>query len=426
MKYRSEFLNYCEARGFLHQCTDITALDALLAQKKPVVAYCGFDCTAPSLHVGHLLPIMLMRAFQKFGHTPIALMGGATTKVGDPTGRDTSRPILTDEEISRNMAGIIEVFSQFMHFGEGAGDALMLNNADWIEKIGYLELLNTIGRHFSVNRMLSMDSVRLRLDRESEMSFLELNYMIFQAYDFVHLNREHGCRIQFGGSDQWGNIVGGVDLHRRLKAEENAGKKNVYEELFGFTTPLLTTASGGKMGKTSGGAIWLNAELLTPYDYWQFWRNTEDADVGKFLRLFTEIPMDEIQKLEALQGSEVNEAKKILATEATALLHGREAAIAAATTAHATFEQGTLGGGLPEITLLAVDVEKGISVATLMHKVNLAESGGEAKRLIRGGGAKINDATVTDENFKITESLFENKKLKLSAGKKRHVVIKLI
>lgn len=407
-----DFLQICKERGFLHQCTSEEGLSAALANA-PLTAYCGFDCTGKSLHAGSLLPIMLMRWFQKCGHKPLVLMGGATTKIGDPSGKDETRKILTDDIIADNMAGIKKVFDKYLQFGSGANDARMVNNIDWFEGKGYIEFLREIGPHFSINRMLSFDSVKLRLEREQTLSFLEFNYMILQAYDFVELNKQYGCRLQFGGSDQWGNIVNGVELSRRIHAEANDGTK----ELFGLTTPLLTTASGAKMGKTADGAIWLDAELLSPYEYWQYWRNTEDADVGRFLKLFTELPMDEIAKLEALEGAEINEAKKVLATEVTALCHGREAAEEAAKAATALFEKGANDANMPSITLNTADVGAEVPAFKLFQLAGLAGSGGEARRLIRGGGARINDEPIKDENALIPLT----NDAKLSAGKKKHV-----
>src|SRR5579885_2057552 len=388
---RSSFLAAATERGFVHQCTDLDGLDKRLAEAR-MTAYVGYDCTADSLHVGSLVSIMLLRLFQRCGHRPIVLMGGGTTRIGDPSFRDAARPLLDDAEIARNMAGIRKVFAKFLTFGEGPGDAVMVNNADWLDELRYIPLLRDVGRHFSVNRMLTQDSVRLRLEREQPLSFLEFNYPILQAYDFVELARRYDCELQIGGSDQWGNIVGGVELARRMDARS----------LFGLTTPLLTTASGAKMGKTAQGAVWLNAERLSPYDYWQFWRNTEDADVGRFMRLFTELPLDDIARLEQLAGSEINEAKKVLATEATALAHGRAAAEAAADTAREVFESGGAGEALPQIAVSRVALERGVAAFELFARAGLAASNGEARRLIKGGGARVNDAIVTSELQPIT------------------------
>ena len=413
---RSDFLATALARGYVHQCTDLEALDARLAEGR-LAAYVGYDCTADSLHVGSLVSIMLLRLWQKSGHRPIVLMGGGTTRIGDPSGKDTARPLLDDAEIARNMAGIGKIFAKFIEFGDGPSDAAMVNNADWLDELRYVPFLRDVGRHFSVNRMLSQDSVRLRLERDQPLSFLEFNYMILQAYDFVELARRFDCAAQFGGSDQWGNIVGGVELGRRMDGRT----------LYGLTTPLLTTASGDKMGKTAQGAVWLNAERLTPYEYWQFWRNTEDADVGRFLRLFTELPLEEIARLEALEGSEINEAKKILASEATALAHGREAAEAAAHTASAVFEQGGSGGELPQVAVLRDLLERGIAVIELLVQAGLAASNSEARRLVRGGGARINDAVVTDETRPVClDDVDAQGLLKLSAGRKRHALVRAV
>ncbi len=412
--FRSDFLRTIEARGFIHQVTDADGLDDL-ARQGVVTAYIGYDCTAPSLHAGSLLTIMLLRRFQQSGHRPIVLMGGGTTKVGDPSGKDSQRRLLTEADIASNMAGIRDVFGKFLTFGDGPSDALMVNNADWLDEISYISFLRDYGIHFSVNRMLGFDSVKLRLEREQPLSFLEFNYMILQAYDFLELSRRHDCVLQMGGSDQWGNIVNGVDLGRRVDGQA----------LFGLTTPLLTTASGAKMGKTEAGAVWLNEDATSPYDYWQFWRNTEDADVGRFLRIFTELPLEEIARLEALQGEEINEAKKILAHEATVLCHGEAAATEAAETARRTFEEGGAGGALPTVEVPSADLESGIPVTLLFQKAGLAASGGEARRLIRGGGARINGDPVQDELASVTHAhVGGDGAIKLSAGKKRHVLIR--
>src|SRR6185312_641211 len=376
----------------------------------------GFDCTATSLHVGSLLPIMMLYWMQQTGHRPIALMGGGTTRVGDPSGKDESRRILSDEAIAANLVGIRSVFSKFLKFGEGPTGAVMANNADWLNSLNYIDFLREVGRHFSVNRMLSFDSVKLRLERQQELSFLEFNYMVLQAYDFVELNKRHGCILQMGGSDQWGNIVNGIDLGRRLR---NA-------QLFALTSPLITTASGAKMGKTAAGAVWLNADLMSPYDYWQYWRNTEDGDVGRFLKLFTVLPLDEIGKLTALQGQEINEAKKVLATEATALVHGRDAARAAADTARKTFEEGAHAENLPTVEIARADLDKGLGVLTAFaEKTLLVSSNGEARRQIKAGGLKVNDATVSDDKMSLTsKDLTADGVIKLSLGKKKHVLLK--
>jgi tyrosyl-tRNA synthetase len=412
-KLRSEFLRQALARGFVHQCTDELALDERL-MKGVAPAYIGFDCTAPSLHVGSLVSIMLLRLLQKSGHKPIVLMGGGTTKVGDPSGKDESRKLLTDADIAANMAGIKSVFAKFLTFGDGPTDAVMVNNDDWLASLAYIPFLREYGRHFTINRMLTFDSVKLRLEREQPLTFLEFNYMILQAYDFMELAGRHGCVLQMGGSDQWGNIVNGVELGRRAKSFE----------LFGLTTPLLTTASGAKMGKTAEGAVWLNSDMLPAYDYWQFWRNTEDADVGRFLRLFTELPEDEIKRLEALEGAEINDAKKILANEATRLAHGGQAQEAAAETARRTFEEGLTGGDLPVVTVAQADLAKGLPLFEAMKLAGFAASNGEAKRLIKGGGAKVNDATVTDEACTLTVADLSGGQIKISAGKKRHALVK--
>ena len=399
---KSEFLNTLIARGFLHQCTDLDALDARL-NKGTILAYIGFDCTASSLHVGSLVPIMLLRHLQKSGHKPIVLMGGGTTKVGDPSGKDESRQILTDEVINANKAGIQTIFDRFLSFGAGATDAIMLDNAEWLDALDYIPFLRDYGRHFSVNRMLGFESVKLRLEREQPLSFLEFNYMILQAYDFLELARRHDCCLQMGGSDQWGNIINGVELTRRV----------IEREVFGLTSPLITTAAGEKMGKTARGAVWLSEDRLLPYDYWQFWRNTQDADVGRFLRLFTELPLDEIARLENLQGSEINEAKKILAVEATALVHGKPAAEAASETARKTFEEGTLGDDLPVIT---VNDSQGIPVIDSMTNAGFAKSRGEARRLIESGAVQVDGRKITDINFIICPQANESR---LTVGKKK-------
>ena len=411
---KSEFLDELKARGYIHQVTDEDGLDKL-ARSGRMTGYIGFDCTAPSLHVGNLLGIMMLRKLQQAGHKPIVLIGGGTTKVGDPSGKDESRKLLSDAEIAANIGGIESVFGKFVSFGASGSDALMVNNADWLDALNYIDFLRDYGRHFSVNRMLSYDSVKLRLEREQPLSFIEFNYMVLQAYDFVELYRRFGCRLQMGGSDQWGNIVNGIELGRRTDGVE----------LFGLTTALLTTASGAKMGKTASGAVWLNPDMLSPYDYWQYWRNTEDADVGRFLKLFTEVPLDEVDGLASLQGAELNEAKKVLATEATALLHGREAADRAEGTARATFEQGTLSETLPTFEIARAELERGWGVLTANTHVGFVPSTSEARRQIKGGGLKVNDNTVTDEKRLLTlADLTPEGVIKLSLGKKRHVLIR--
>ena len=408
--YRSEFLRTLAERGFIHQGTDLEGLDQALIGSV-VSAYIGFDCTADSLHVGSLMQIMALRHLQKSGHRPIVLMGGGTTKVGDPSGKDDARKLLTAEDIDRNMAGIKTVFAKFLTFGDGPTDAVMDNNADWLDRLNYIDFLRDYGRHFSVNRMLTFDSVRLRLEREQPLSFLEFNYMILQAYDFLELGRRRGCQLQMGGSDQWGNIVNGVELGRRV---DNLS-------LFGLTTPLLTTASGAKMGKTAAGAVWINEDKLSAWDYWQFWRNTEDADVGKFLKLFTELPLHEIAKLEALAGAEINEAKKILANEATRLAHGEAAAREAAETARKTFEEGQAAETLPTVDIPAAELENGIPAFALFARVGLATSNGEARRLIMQGGARINDKQILEPG----EIVWIEDVTKLTAGKKRHLLVRI-
>ena len=412
--YKSPFLKELSARGYIHQCTDEAGLDAV-ANKGQLTAYIGFDCTAPSLHVGSLLGIMMLRKLQQSGLKPVVLMGGGTTKVGDPSGRDESRQLLSDADIAANMASIKLVFAKFLDFGEGPSDAVMIDNAEWLDELNYIAFLRDYGRHFTINRMLTFDSVKLRLEREQPLTFLEFNYMILQAYDFLELYRRMGCRLQMGGSDQWGNIVNGIDLARRADGAE----------LYGLTTSLLTTSSGAKMGKTAAGAVWLNADMVSPYDYWQYWRNTEDADVGRFLRLFTELPLKEIGRLEALEGAELNEAKKVLATEATALAHGSEVASEAAETARQTFEQGALAEGLPTVEMPRTEIESGLGLLTAIVKAGLAKSNGEARRHIAGGGVRVNDDQVTDEKARLAlDDLSSEGVIKLSVGKKRHVLIR--
>jgi tyrosyl-tRNA synthetase len=411
---RSDFLAAAAERGFIHQCTDLEALDAHL-KAGPVTAYIGYDCTADSLHVGSLLGIMLLRLFQQTGNKPIVLMGGGTTKIGDPSGKDEARQLLDDATIARNMAGIRKVFANFLEFGDRPGDAVMVNNADWLDELRYIPFLRDVGQYFSVNRMLSQESVKLRLEREQPLSFLEFNYLVLQAYDFLELARRHHCILQMGGSDQWGNIVAGVELARRTDGKT----------LFGLTTPLLATASGAKMGKSVSGAVWLNAERLSPYDYWQFWRNTEDADVGRFLRLFTELPLDEIARLEKLRDAEINEAKKVLATEATALAHGRAAAEAAAETAREVFEAGGAGAELPQVAVPRQALERGIPAFELFVRAGLASSNGEARRLIKGGGARVNDKQLPGELHPVSLADLDSEgRIKLSAGKKRHALVR--
>jgi len=412
--YKSDFLNVLSERGFIHQVSEPEALDAL-AQKSAITAYIGFDCTAPSLHVGSLLPIMLLHWLQQTGHRPIALMGGGTTRVGDPSGKDESRRLLSDETINDNLKGIRTIFDKFLKFEGHGGNAVMANNADWLNALNYVDFLRDVGRHFSVNRMLAFDSVKLRLDRQHELTFLEFNYMILQAYDFVELYRRCGCVLQMGGSDQWGNIINGIDLGRRL---HNA-------QFFALTSPLITTSSGAKMGKTASGAVWLNADLVSPYEYWQYWRNTEDADVGRFLKLFTVLPLGEVERLAALQGEEINEAKKILATEATALVHGRAAAAEAADVARRTFEEGTLAVNLPTVQLPRAELAAGLGVLNAFVKAGLASSNGEVRRAIANNAILVNDVRITSDKAAIGEAdVTPEGVVKLSLGKKRHVLLK--
>jgi tyrosyl-tRNA synthetase len=413
--YKSDFLNILADRGFIHQVSEPDALDER-ARAGAITGYIGFDCTAASLHVGSLLPIMMLYWMQQTGHRPIALMGGGTTRVGDPSGKDEGRRILTDEMIEQNLVGIRAIFSKFLKFEGAGGNAVIANNADWLNKLNYIDFLRDVGRHFSVNRMLSFDSVKLRLDRQQELSFLEFNYMVLQAYDFVELHKRTGCILQMGGSDQWGNIVNGIDLGRRMA---NA-------QLFALTSPLITTSSGTKMGKTAAGAVWLNADLMSPYDYWQYWRNTEDGDVVRFLKLFTILPLDEIAKLGALKGQDINEVKKVLATEATALVHGRAAADEAAGTARKTFEEGSFAGALPTVEIARAELERGLGVLTAFaEKTALVSSNGDARRRVKAGGLKVNDAAVTDEKMVLTlKDLTPDGVIKLSLGKKKHVLLK--
>jgi tyrosyl-tRNA synthetase len=412
--YKSDFLQVLASRGFIHQVSEPEALDAL-AREKAITAYIGFDCTAASLHVGSLLPIMMLYWLQQTGHRPIALMGGGTTRVGDPSGKDESRRLLTDETIEDNLKGIRAIFGKFLKFEDDGGNAVMANNADWLNTLNYIDFLREVGRYFSINRMLAFDSVKLRLERQQELSFLEFNYMILQAYDFAELYRRHGCVLQLGGSDQWGNIVNGIDLGRRL---HNA-------QLFALTAPLITTSSGAKMGKTAAGAVWLNANLLSPYEYWQYWRNTEDADVERFLKLFTVLPLDEIAKLAALRGQDINEAKKVLATEATALVHGRTAADEAGATARTTFEEGGVGANLPTVEVARSEVSAGLGVLAAFVKAGLATSNGEARRAIANNAILVNDVRVTSDKAVIGEAdVSAEGVVKLSLGRKRHVLLK--
>jgi tyrosyl-tRNA synthetase len=412
--FKSDFLRILSERGFIHQMSDAEGLDALAA-KGEAIGYVGYDCTAPSLHIGNFLTMMMLYWLQQTGNKPITLMGGGTTMVGDPSGKDESRPMRTVEEIEANKASIRTVFARVLRFGSGSTDANMVDNAEWLLKLGYIDMLRDVGRHFSVNRMLTMDSVRLRLEREQEMSFIEFNYMVCQSYDFTELARRNGCNLQMGGSDQWGNIVNGVDLGRRMGTHQ----------LHALTTPLLTTGSGAKMGKTAQGAVWLNADQFSPYDFWQYWRNVEDSDVIKFLKLFTVLPMSEIARLEALGGSEINEAKKVLATEATTLLHGRAAADEAAETARKTFEEGALAESLPTVEIARASLEAGLGLLSLFVTAGLATSNGEARRHVQGGGVRINDQPVSDERRIIgLADLGPEGLIKLSLGRKKHVLVR--
>jgi len=412
--YKSDLLHVLASRGFIHQVSEPEALDRLAASSR-ITGYIGFDATAHSLHVGSLVQIMMLAWMQKTGHRPIALMGGGTTRVGDPSSKEESRKLLTEEMIEENLRGIRAIFARFLSFGDGPGDAVMANNADWLNSLNYIDFLREVGRHFSVNRMLSFDSVKLRIERHQEMSFLEFNYMILQAYDFVELYRRAGCVLQMGGSDQWGNIVNGIDLGRRM----------LNAQLFALTSPLITTSTGAKMGKTAAGALWLNAAMTSPYNYWQYWRNTEDGDVARFLKLFTMLPLDEIGRVAALKGQDVNEAKKILATEATALVHGHAAAEAAAATARRTFEEGALAETLPTIEIARSELESGIGVLNAFVKAKLVASTSEARRQIKGGGLKVNDHSVEDERAILaTADLTAQGVVKLSLGRKRHVLLK--
>ncbi len=415
MPYKSDFLRILDERGFIHQLSEPELLDEKLASGEPVSAYIGFDATAPSLHAGSLLPIMMLHWLQQTGHRPIVLMGGGTTKVGDPSGKDESRKLLSEEEIDRNIEGIRKIFDRFLKFGEGPSDAIMLNNAEWLDALQYIPFLRDYGRHFTINRMLTFESVKRRLEREQPLTFLEFNYMILQAYDFLELYRRQGCILQMGGSDQWGNIVNGIELIRRVEGGQ----------AFALTAPLLTTASGAKMGKTAAGAVWLDAEMLSPYEYWQYWRNVEDADVGRFLKLFTTLPLEEIARLERLQGAEINEAKKVLATEATAMVHGRAAAEEAAETARRTFEEGRLGEALPTVEVPRAELEEGLGLLRAMVLAGLAKSNGEARRAVKGGAVRVNDEKVADERMVLTpEHLNDEGVIKLSFGRKRHALLR--
>ena len=411
MSYDSELIRTYIERGYVHQITNDLGLDQR-ATEQTIPAYIGFDCTADSLHVGSLVQIMMLRVLQRTGHKPIVLMGGGTTKVGDPSGKDAARPLLSDQDIENNKQGILQVFEKYLTFGDGPTDAIMVDNAEWLDNLAYIRFLRDFGPHFSINRMLGMESVKLRLDREQPLSFLEFNYAILQAYDFMELRRRYGCVLQMGGSDQWGNIVTGIDLTRRVDSQE----------VFGLTSPLITTASGAKMGKTADGAIWLNADRLSPFQFWQFWRNTEDADVERFLSLFTELPMDEVRRLGALEGGDINEAKIILANETTTLCHGPDAAAEAMQTAQQTFADGGAGDGLPQISLSAEEAD-GLGMIAALVKVGFAKSNGEARRLIRGGGARLNDVAVNDEDHVMQRADFGDGRAKISAGKKRHALI---
>ncbi len=420
--YKSDFLNVLSQRGYIHQCTNMDALDQRAA-KETLTAYIGFDATATSLHAGSLIQIMMLYWFQQTGHRPIALMGGGTTKVGDPTGKDAQRKLLTDDDIARNLAGIKKTFAPFLNFGNAPRGGIMVNNDDWLSQLNYIDFLRDYGVHFTINRMLTFDSVKLRLERESPMSLIEFNYMIMQAYDFLELNRRYDCVLQMGGSDQWGNIVNGVELCRRVAAASSTGKTQ--EEVFGLTTPLLTTASGKKMGKTESGAVWLDPDLLSPYDYWQYWRNTEDADVGRMLRLFTTLPIADVSRLAALDGAEINDAKKILATETTALLHGRAAADEAAETARRTFEEGSATGNLPTFEVKASGLASGLPIYTPFRETGLIASNGEGRRHIKAGALKVNDEIVKEER-ELTNNDLSDGVIKLSIGKKKHALVKVV
>ncbi|PHS27755.1 MAG: tyrosine--tRNA ligase [Robiginitomaculum sp.] len=421
-QYKSEFVRSLVSRGYHYQATDLEGIDRA-AQKSGLNAYIGFDCTAPSLHVGSLVQIMLLRRLQQAGGRPIVLLGGGTTKIGDPSDKDKSRPVLTEEQITANKDSLKGVFSKFLKFGDGPTDAIMVDNADWLEGLGYIEFLRDYGRFFSINRMIALESVKRRLDREQEMTFLEFNYMLLQAYDFLELNQRYGCRLQMGGSDQWGNIVNGRELIHKYKVEQT-GEEPEAEKAFGFTAPLITTASGTKMGKTANGAVWLNADQRSPYEYWQFWRNCEDADVARFMRLFTDFPLGEIAKYEALEGADINSAKIVLANACTTLLHGENAAKSAQETAHATFAKGQAGGDLPKVQLSAEEMRDGVSLIALFKRAGLVVSRGEAKRHIKAGALKLNDQAVTDMQASISAGDFSGQdSLKLSVGKKKHALL---
>ncbi len=413
--YKSDFLNILSERGFIHQVSEPDVLDARAVEGQ-ITAYIGFDCTAASLHIGSLLPIMMLYWLQQTGHRPIALMGGGTTRVGDPSGKDESRRILTEDDINNNLVGIRAIFSKFLKFENAGGNAVMANNADWLNKLNYIDFLRDVGKHFSVNRMLAFDSVKMRLERQQELSFLEFNYMVLQAYDFVELNKLYGCTLQMGGSDQWGNIVSGIDLGRRMNGAQ----------MFALTAPLITTSSGAKMGKTAAGAVWLEAKMTSSYDFWQYWRNVDDADVGRFLKLFTTLPLDEISRLATLHGQEINEAKKILATEVTALIHGRAIADNVADAARKTFEEGTFAGALPTVEIARATLDQGIGVLNAFAELTaLVSSNGDARRQIKAGGLKVNDVNVTDEKRILTaKDLTVDGAIKLSLGKKKHVLLK--
>ena len=409
---KSDLLHILTERGYMHQATNLDGLDERAAERL-ITGYIGFDCTANSLHVGSLVQIMMLRLMQRTGHKPIVLMGGGTTKVGDPSGKDEARPLLSDQDIQNNKDGIKKIFEKYLTFGDRPSDAIMVDNADWLDELSYIKFLRDFGPHFSINRMMGMESVKLRLDREQNLSFLEFNYAILQAYDFLELRRRYGCDLQMGGSDQWGNIVTGIDLARRVDSQE----------VFGLTSPLITTASGAKMGKTAGGAIWLNEDRLSAFDFWQFWRNTEDADVGRFLRLFTELPMDEVKRLEALEGAEINDAKIILANEVTKLCHGEQASASAAETARQTFAAGKMADGLPQIEMSADEVD-GLSILDAFIRTDLAKSKGEVRRLIKGGGARLNNAAIqSDEAVLSIDDFADEQRCQLSSGKKRHALI---
>ncbi len=411
MAYKSELIKLFSDRGYIHQATNIDAIDALAADST-IPIYIGFDCTANSLHVGSLVQIMMLRILQKCGHKPIVLMGGGTTKVGDPSGNDSARPLLSDQDIELNKTGIRKVFEKYLEFGDSPSDALMVDNASWLDNLHYVRFLRDFGPHFSINRMMAMESVKLRLDREQNLSFLEFNYAILQAYDFLELRRRYGCMVQLGGSDQWGNIVTGIDLTRRVDGQE----------VYGLTSPLITTSSGAKMGKSATGAIWLNDERLSSFNFWQFWRNTDDADVERFLGLFTELPMDEVRRLGRLQGAEINEAKIVLANLASSLCHGEAATKKAAKTAQNTFEKKGMSDGLPTIKISSQEIER-MKLITALNLFGFTKSNGEARRLIRDGGAKVNDVTITDEEKSLSQTDFIDFKSKISAGKKRHAII---